>query len=409
MQRHPMSQAAHERQLREREHHASPSSTAITTMPLNLAKVHELATQPLAPTASIYLPTHRTGPDRQQDHILAKNLLHAAQRMLHETASGRHSADLIAPATAALDHADFWAHPDEGLALFCRESGFQYLWLPATTPELAVVSQHAHIKPLMPLLQNDGQFYLLDLTQHGVHLFVGSRFSLLPVELPNAPASLDEALGHPDAERHSGVRLLNAAGQGSSRNFGTVGDERAKERIKEYFQRIDTCVCALLHGQRAPLITAGVEYLLPLYREANHYPHLVQAGIPGNPDTANTTARHDRAWTILAPHFAKAAGDARERYAQLRGSARAADSLAEVLRAAAQGRVEELFVAQDAACWGHYEALDNQLRTHESRQPDDDDLLNLALITALASHARVHVLPQAQMPDQQLIAAVLRY
>jgi hypothetical protein len=30
-------------------------------------------------------------------------------------------------------------------------------------------------------------------------------------------------------------------------------------------------------------VLAGVEYLLPIYREANTYPHLLAEGIHGNP------------------------------------------------------------------------------------------------------------------------------
>jgi hypothetical protein len=378
-------------------------------MPFALAEILALAALPAAITASIYLPTHRTGPKRQQDHIRAKNLLREAQRMLDGVSGGGATANVLAPMAAAIERPDFWAHPSDGLAWFCRADSSRFVWVPTELPALAVVSEHCHVKPLLPLLQDDGRFYLLDLTQHGVQLYLGSRFGLQPIDLPGAPASLDAALGHPDAERHSGVRLINAAGQGSSRNFGTVGDERAKERIKEFFQRVNASVCRLLHAERAPLVTAGVDYLLPLYREVNHYPHLASVGIAGHVDPTDLATTHDRAWQLLAPQFGRSTGEAQERYAQQHGSARTSDNLAVVLRAAAQGRIEELFVAQDAACWGSYDVLNDQVRVHAPRWPDDDDLLNLALIMALSTQAQVHVLPQAQMPDKQLLVASFRF
>lgn len=409
MHRKPMTQAAHHQQHHEHRHQAHDASAPNTAMHLDLVAVHALAIQPPSLTASIYLPTHRFGPDRQQDHTRAKNLLHQARRMLDATAGEQRAGTIIAPALTAIEHPDFWTHPGDGLALFCRESGFQHLWVPATMPEQAMVSEHCHIKPLMPLLQGDGRFYLLELTQHGVHLYTGSRFGLSEIALPGAPASIDEALGHPESEHHTEVRTVHAAGRGAPHYFGTVGDERAKDRIKEYFRRVDTCVCGLLHDQRAPLVTAGVEYLLPLYWEVNHYPHLVQGMIPGNPDHLTSISLHDRAWAVVAPQFAKAADAARERYAPLRGSERASNDLSDILRAAVLGRVEDLFVASDCERWGSYDKGDDKLREHDPRWPDDDDLLNLALISALATRAHVQVVPQALMPHQSVIAAVFRY
>lgn len=409
MQNHPMSQNAHERQQREREQQSTDPSKKSSALALDLAVIKKLAASKPAVTVSIYLPTHRTGSDRQQDHIRAKNLLHDAKRMLGQAADGGPAIAMMNQVIAEIEHDDFWAHPSEGLALFFSEGIFHHVWVPATMPELVLVGEHFHIKPLIPVLQGDGRFYLLDLTQHGVRLFSGSRFGLEQVELAGAPTSLDDALGHPDAERHSGVRLINAAGQGSSRNFSTVGDEHAKERIQRYFQYIDSAICTLLHAEQTPLVTSGVEYLSPLYREVNHYPHLMKTGIPGHPDAQNSTALHDQAWEVVAPIFNKAASDALERYAQLRDSARASHDLGEVLTAAVQGRVDDLFVAGDAECWGSYDPLDNNLQVHDPRGVNDDDLLNYALISALSSQARVQVLPRAEMPDQNVIAAVFRY
>lgn len=409
MQRHPLSQAARERLQREREPQASNASTMTATIQPDLAGISALASRAPGLTTSIYLPTHRAGADRHQDHVRVKNLLHAAQLMLDGSANGGPAVAMLAHVAEAIQDPGFWAHPGEGLAIFCDVGGFQHVWLPVTMPELVVVSEHCHLKPLIPLFQGDGRFYLLDLTQHGVRLFMGTRFGMQPIELPDAPASVEEALGPTDSERHSGERLINAAGQGSSRNFGTVGDERSKDRIKSYFQRIDTCVCALLHGELTPLVIAGVDYLLPIYAGINHYPHLMAAGIPGNPHSSQTALMHERAWGVVVPHFAKTANEAGERFARLNGSGRTTSDLKVVLSAVTQGRVDELFIASDRERWGSYDTLHDVVREHELRWPDDEDLLNLALITALASGSRVLVLPLALMPGQQEIAAILRY
>ena len=394
------------------DHRAASVHTSVIndiTPNFDLAEIQELAALPPALTASIFLPTHRVCALRHQDHALMKTLLNDARRQLVSTVGEIQAAIILAPALAALDQADFWNHPGDGLVLFCRADSFRHRWTLTTMPALAVVSEHCHLKPLMPLLQDDGRFYVLELTQHGVHLHSGSRFSLLPLELPGAPASVEEAPSHLDPEHHTEVRTLRQGGYGAIRYFGTAGDESAKLRITDFFRQVDVSVCAALHGHRAPLVIAGVEYLLPLYHAVNRYPHLLPSGLGGNPDLLPTTTLHERAWNFTTPHFCKAAEDARNRFALLRSNGLASDELTDVLRAAFQGRLGDLFIASDHERWGTYDPATDNLREHNPRWPDDDDLLNLALIAALKSRTNVQVLPCDELPNHSTIAANFRY
>ncbi len=436
MHRQPQPQSDHARQQHDHAQRTHAHHASVPGVEFDLAAVHALAVLPPTLTASLFLPTHRAGSDTPQDHIRLKNMLHEARSLMlgadaapaldKSVKSAKNLGDvedkerearvdmILAPALALLEARLFWAHPQDGLALFCSDQGLRQMWLPAAIPELVVVGAHCHVKPLMPLLQGDGDFYMLELTQHGVLLHAGSRFALRTIALPGAPDSTEAALGVIDGEHRAEVRTVHRnghdAGHGGSVYLGTVGDDDAKERIKQYFRRIDSSVCSLLHAQHAPLVTAGVGYLLPLYWDVNRYQFLIQAGISNNTDLLTIGALHDRAWEIVAPHFSKADDAARERYGQLRGSARASDDLATILRAVYQGRVEDLFIASDTERWGTYDPLADKLREHEPRTANDADLLNTALIQALVTRVRTQVVPRAQMPaGSSDVAAVFRY
>jgi len=80
-----------------------------------------------------------------------------------------------------------------------------------------------------------------------------------------------------------------------------VGIDEAKEDILRYFQHIDRGLHALLKDETAPLMLAGVEYLFPLYQEANTYPHLLEQGITGNPDKLKAETLREKAWDIVEP------------------------------------------------------------------------------------------------------------
>ena len=101
---------------------------------------------------------------------------------------------------------------------------------------------------------------------------------------------------------------------------------------------------------------AGVEYLLPLYKEAAAYAHVVEAGVTGDPNSQRAEELHERAWVLVEPLFRKDRQDAVDRYRRYAGTGQAPSDLKEVLLAACYGRVETLFVAVDVQQWGTFDA-----------------------------------------------------
>jgi hypothetical protein len=68
---------------------------------------------------SIYLPTHSTGTEAQQDPIRLKNLLGEAEKRLSDQGVGRREAQkMLEPASKFLQDAHFWQHQSNGLAIF---------------------------------------------------------------------------------------------------------------------------------------------------------------------------------------------------------------------------------------------------------------------------------------------------
>src|SRR6185503_15671812 len=59
-----------------------------------------------------------------------------------------------------------------------------------------------HLTPLLPLLNGNGHFHLLALSQKDVRLYMGDRETLHEVELRGVPRSVEEAL-HYEVSEHS--------------------------------------------------------------------------------------------------------------------------------------------------------------------------------------------------------------
>jgi hypothetical protein len=80
-----------------------------------------------------------------------------------------------------------------------------------------------------------------------------------------------------------------------------VGKDDAKDNILRFFHLLDQGLYALLGKESAPLVLAGVDYLFPIYREANSYPHLMERGIAGNPEGLKGEELHEQGWRIVEP------------------------------------------------------------------------------------------------------------
>jgi hypothetical protein len=321
--------------------------------------------------------------------------------------------ELLAPARALEVDAAFWREPSDGAAVFCSPGWFRAYRLPESFPESAVVSSHYCIKPLLPLAGGDGRYHVLAVSQNQVKLYEGTRCSLEEVELDALPKSLAEALNYQQPEGLFQVRSGNPAVRGRDRKESAVfhgqgSAEHEKDDLRAYFRQIDKALHAYLREHGGPLLFAGVEALLPIYREANSYPLLVEEPIGGNPALLNVAELQEQAAAILAPYWERTQERDANRIRELAGSARVSADVEQIVVAAVEGRVDALFVAADVPVWGRL-ATD---RAHVELLPASsraDDLLDYAAREALARGARVYAVRAKNLPAGLVAAALFRY
>jgi hypothetical protein len=358
---------------------------------------------------SMFMPTVRAGTEVQQNPIRFKNLLRRAEEHLQQLNARVPDIDrLLRPAGDLLDSPEFWRGAGDGLAVFVAPEQLFTYRLPLTFEELVIARQRFHIKPLLPLLSGDGRFYALAISQEQVRLLEGTRDSVRQVDLAEVPESLSEALQYDRPERQ--VRARGTRG-GESFGYGGGEDEEVKLDIRRYFQMVDRGLRDVLAEQQVPLVLAGVDFLLPIYREANTYGYLLDTGITGNPETLSAKELHKRAWEIVRPHFTQAQGEQKELYLALAGRSdpRASNTLREVVQAAYEGRIATLFVAVNAQEWGVYRAHSHKVHVHPERQPGDQDLFDVAAAQTFANGGTIYAVEAADVPGGKAYAAIFRY
>lgn len=381
-------------------------------MPISKEELKSLLEKQPGHCVSVFMPTYRTGAESQQNQIRLRNLLRRTEEKLAAcNLRPQEAKTILEPAYALAGNALFWRRQKEGLAVFLSGGTIRSYCLPLPFDEAIFVGNRFHIKPLLPLLHGEEQFYLLALSQNSVKLLGGTRHEIKEIGLEGVPKSLTEALSYDEPEKQ--VRFRTGMPGGGERGSMISGHgaeiDNSKDNLLKYFRQIDKGLRGILKDGSAPMVLAGVDYLFPIYRDANTYPHLIEEGLSGNPEGMNVEQMHRQAWQIVAPYFLKAENDALLQFRQSSGTGLASTDIREIVTAAFHGRIGVLFVALGRNRWGAFSPLANEVVLHERMEEKSEDLLDLAAIQTFLNGGAVFLIPQERIPENELMAAVFRY
>jgi len=367
---------------------------------------------------SVFLPTSIGGLESQQDELRLRHQIRDTEnRLLLENLRSTEIEKLLEPLHALLEDGAFWLHTIDGLAIFRTAEMFHCYRLPYSFKEQVVVSDHFYLKPLLPFLATGGHFYILALSQNMIRLLEGTRFDIQELKLPETvPANLVEALKYEEAENEvsfyssSSGALVGKGGRKAAIFYGQgVGHDDSKDHLLRYFQQIDRGLHELLRDENAPLVLASVEYLLPIYQQANTYPHLLHQGVPGNPDKLSSGAIHAKAWEVVEPYFQQVQEKTATQYRDNVGAAQTSNDIRQIMPAAYYGQIGSLFVAIDQELWGHFDPASNTIHVHKEARFRDDDLLDEAATQTILHGGSVYAVEQSKIPGETALAAVFRY
>jgi hypothetical protein len=302
----------------------------------------------------------------------------------------------------------------KGLALYrSGESTWRFL-TPYAVGEAICISDHFHVTPLLKAAQMDQQFYILALSQNRVRLIRCTLTSSEEVELPQTvPTNLLDF----EQARQPDHRLENRsqAGQkgkphgshpGMSVAFGTGSDADQKdEYLYHFYNELDKQIQSLLRDNPLPLVVAGVDYEIALYHSISEYLTLVPGGVQGAADGLKGGELHARALEVLPALFNLRLEKALGQYEKA-GGERILTLPSEIVRAAFDGRILHLFLAEGVREPGSYDVT---TRTVRQGKESDEDLLDLAALQTAAHAGNIFIVPQEQVPGRMIAAAALRF
>ncbi|MBN2516825.1 MAG: hypothetical protein JXC33_12440 [Deltaproteobacteria bacterium] len=356
---------------------------------------------------SIFMPTHRRGTETQQNQIRFKNLLRKTEEKLMESdLRPQEAREFLKPAQELLGEAPFWQNQSDGLALFLSALSLDFFRLPINFDELVIVTDRFHIKPLIPVISGDINFYIVALTQKNAKLIKCNRYSAEEVDLENIPESLAELFRFDVIEKEPQfhTRMHPAAYQGHG-----GGSDDPKDDVLRYFQQVDRGLRTLIQEKNLPLVFAGVDYLYPIYKEANTYSYLADKWISGSPEGSSVDDLHGQAWDIVEPFFEAEKEEALQQYKLYSGTGRASTDIKEIVQAAYHGRAGILFVALGLQQWGIFDQDTDEVLLQQGATFGNTDLLDFAAVRTISNGGTVYAVNPKEVPDEAPMAAVFRY
>jgi hypothetical protein len=357
------------------------------------------------PCLSMFMPTVRLGDQVRQNSIRFKNLVGRAEALLEQHGLTPAGIDVLTAPLRDLERQHgFWEQQGDGLAVYLAHDFYVHFRLARAVEARVEVGTRFFVLPLIPLLDLTLPFHLLVLDAAGVRLYKGDGYQLEDIPLNHVALSLDAHLRNIERERSVQWHTSGGASGAASAIFygqGNEGDDTThKDDLRAWFQRIDRAIAEHVSHTDVPFILAGVAVNRGMFREVSRRAPAIAAEIDVNPTKTDVRSLHARAWSAIGAQAANAHAAALERLEmRLERGALAVTGIRPVIAAARSGRVEAIYVPQNARVEGRLDA-----ETGAITFGPGEDLINLAAHETLY-HGGSVILTQKR--DE--LAAALRY
>jgi hypothetical protein len=361
----------------------------ITSKLLNIDDL-KLLSRHAGPCVTISIPAYQPGAGGGTRHAHLRHLTQTAAGQLghlnrpEAPDAGDNLASALELLAATLDQ----GHGGPGVTLFCAPGFTAAYETPGVRADAVTVGDHFDLLPLVAAAQALNHFFVLGISKNKLRLFHYSNGRAEELALPaSVPVSLEAAGAFDEPEHTMNTHSPAGPSVGGLRGvrFASSGDQDSNVvYLRHFFGLVDRELKETLNG--AHLFLAGVQEELSLYRKTAKYPHIFESECHGNAEhsSLDQVAKHAAAGALRECRLAadRALGALPEIRDKLAGDPDA------VLKAATEGRVRQIFAAEEGT---------------------PKEAINAAVVEGLRTGAEVFTYPGTELPGFGAIAAVLRY
>jgi hypothetical protein len=362
-------------------------------------------------SVSIYLPTFRQGADvnEKKNEIEWKTALKQAfDQLLIQGISKNVAEELLNPAQQTLEILDFQQRLPKGIGIFLSHNYYHIVALPFSPMKEVVVANAFELAPILPMWHSH-YFFLLVLSKKQAKLFQCTPFNLTPIALPEMPNGIEDVV-HLEEKNDQKLFRTGSSGGGSGGNYHGMGSGQPddKENIALYFEEIDRTIRQeVLHNENVPVLLAGVDYMIPIYKKVSHYRYIYPEALIGNYEHKNMSVLFEEVKEKMQSWFEEPSAKAMETFRNSLGSHLALTFIPDIMRAAEYGQVRTLWIKPNTHLWGIFNKNVTTPEIHHIQQPQDECLINRAAVMTWLNGGDVFPLQNTE-GDQEMLA-LLRY
>jgi len=351
------------------------------------------------PAVSVFVPTHRTFPDNQQDAIAVKNALKTLSDRLHAQYDKRHAEAVLAQVervTADLDH----NYNLDSLAIFATADQAQVERLPFAVKPRVIVDGNFATRDVVREINSAVHYYIVVVTREQgrlIEAFNGQVVREFGAETPL------QGLTFP-IENNS---LYTTSG--ADRSQASNEDNY----LKEFLNRIDKSVQEIQGQNRLPLIVVGDARNTALYAEVCDQPNQIVGSVTNSADLkADAVKIVADVQAAVAAYRQQQAKAAQDEIGQAIGANQLVTEFSSIYRAAVEGRADTLFVRKGFVQAGKIDPDTHHVTLLDSAVDQAgalDDVVDEIIEVTLSHGGKVRFLEAADLPEQTAIALKKRY
>lgn len=355
------------------------------------------------PAVSIFVKTHRTHPENEQDAIALKNQLKIAEDRITEEYDKRTADAILSNITAQTDELDHNYNLDM-LAIFATDSSAEVLRLPFDAKERVIVGNKFATRDLMRNLSEAVNYYVLVVTSENARLLVGMNNVLVKEVIGSSPRQENQdELSFP-------IKNTTLPTGSKSDRTGSSDDH---SYLKEFMNRVDKSLQRIHNASPLPVILVGDSRTLGFYEQVCDNPSIILGKVDNLPHLKDGSAQEiiDGVQELVEDKRKTRYENAQGELEKARNEKMVRTDLQQIYRSAVEGNAVTLLVRQ-----GHSvpATIDEQNATLLVAENASDEGVNddaVAEIIELVDHngGEVVFMPHDQMSEKEPIALITRY
>jgi hypothetical protein len=393
--------------------------------PLNPTLLRDLAAHEAPLCVSLYMEVAAGGGEHGHVRTALKNAKSEAEEALAGAGAEAAAVTAVRERLEALDYDDVVGGHDRRVAVFVAPD--RTVVVDARFDETSVhVGPRFRLAPLLAQLEQTPEHAVLVASSDSARLYRSKGGRLVEEAVENMPGSLAEISQYTDQQEKGNIHGREDSGipasyrGGLSSPSGPAGPsgvphhsmgghdwrEDHEQDMRSYANALINAAGHHLSGTNVPLVVVADERLHGMICAQSEYPFLLEEGITTHPHTLDETKLREAAAACLHRAVEQQRAEAWDKVAMSlgRNDHEASTDPADIVTAAAAGRVAHLFVRAGAKLRGRFDPRSLEVEVAES---GPEDLADRAIVETLRNGG--DVFPMEDRGDGAQMAAAYRY